>query len=123
MALTPCRECNREISDQAAACPHCGAPVARRPTSSYYGDQPAPALASPQLVKAAKSRGVYIILGLFFGMLGVHNFYAGRHGRGLWQLLCTLVLGWFVVGLIITFIWVVVDLFSVTTDGAGDSFA
>lgn len=26
MALTQCSECNREISDQAAACPHCGAP-------------------------------------------------------------------------------------------------
>lgn len=28
MALIPCRECGREISTQAAACPQCGAPVA-----------------------------------------------------------------------------------------------
>lgn len=28
MALFPCAECGREISDQAAACPHCGAPAA-----------------------------------------------------------------------------------------------
>lgn len=27
MALMPCVECGREISDKAAACPHCGAPV------------------------------------------------------------------------------------------------
>ena len=27
MALTSCRECGKQISDQAAACPHCGAPV------------------------------------------------------------------------------------------------
>ena len=27
MALVPCRECSREISDEAPACPHCGAPV------------------------------------------------------------------------------------------------
>lgn len=26
MALVPCRECSREISDQAEACPHCGIP-------------------------------------------------------------------------------------------------
>lgn len=26
MALTNCSECNKEISDQAPACPHCGAP-------------------------------------------------------------------------------------------------
>lgn len=27
MALVPCRECNKEISDKAAACPHCGMPM------------------------------------------------------------------------------------------------
>ena len=26
MALITCHECGKEISDQAAACPHCGAP-------------------------------------------------------------------------------------------------
>jgi hypothetical protein len=28
MALVKCRECGREISDQATACPHCGVPLA-----------------------------------------------------------------------------------------------
>jgi len=28
MALIPCRECDHEVSDAAAACPNCGAPVA-----------------------------------------------------------------------------------------------
>lgn len=28
MALTECSECGREVSDQAAACPQCGAPIA-----------------------------------------------------------------------------------------------
>ena len=27
MALTPCAECGHQISDTAAACPKCGAPV------------------------------------------------------------------------------------------------
>ncbi|CAN7407944.1 TM2 domain-containing protein [Acidovorax sp. LjRoot74] len=76
-----------------------------------------------QLVKSAKSRGIYIILGLFFGLLGVHNFYAGRLGIGLAQLLITCILGWFVVGLFITAIWVLIELFTVTKDGAGDAFA
>lgn len=26
MALTPCRECNKSVSTEAATCPHCGAP-------------------------------------------------------------------------------------------------
>lgn len=29
MALITCNECDRMASDQAAACPHCGAPIAR----------------------------------------------------------------------------------------------
>jgi len=28
MALVECRECGERVSDLAAACPHCGAPVA-----------------------------------------------------------------------------------------------
>lgn len=28
MALKPCEECGKEVSDKAAACPHCGAPIA-----------------------------------------------------------------------------------------------
>jgi len=30
MALIQCKECNKEISSQAKACPHCGAPVERK---------------------------------------------------------------------------------------------
>ena len=44
----------------------------------------------PIVVTHAKSRGVYIILGLFFGCLGIHNFYAGRNGVGVAQLLITI---------------------------------
>lgn len=29
MALVTCPECTREVSDHAAACPHCGAPLSR----------------------------------------------------------------------------------------------
>jgi TM2 domain-containing membrane protein YozV len=71
-------------------------------------------------VKSAKSRGVYIILALFFGFLGVHNFYAGNLGRGLVQLLTVLILGWFVIGFVIVFIWVLIECFTVTHDAAGD---
>lgn len=33
-----------------------------------------------------KNRGMYIILGLLAGMLGIHNFYAGYDRRGFAQL-------------------------------------
>lgn len=45
MALIACAECGKEISDKAAACPHCGAPVASTSPKrgTYYNDTPAPA--------------------------------------------------------------------------------
>jgi membrane protein YdbS with pleckstrin-like domain len=32
MALIPCPECKREVSDRAAACPHCGVAIAAAPS-------------------------------------------------------------------------------------------
>ena len=34
-----------------------------------------------------KSRITYVLLGLFLGCLGIHNFYAKRSGCGITQLL------------------------------------
>jgi TM2 domain-containing membrane protein YozV len=72
------------------------------------------------VIKQAKSRGVYVILGLFFGLLGIHNFYAGYFGRGVAQLLIVLTLGWFVIGLVIVAFWVIMELITVKQDAAGD---
>ena len=49
MALVACNECQKEISDQAAACPHCGAPVGQRNQNSAHQN-----FGNPQLVKTAK---------------------------------------------------------------------
>lgn len=124
-----CPSCTAECRMDARSCPMCGAdfigggwkPSLTKPRPAYgakvHNDS------RPVLMKAAKSRGIYIILGILFGMLGIHNFYAGRYGRGAFQLLSTVLLGWVVIGLVITAIWVLIDLFSVTTDGEGDQMA
>lgn len=39
MALIPCGECSREISDQAVACPHCGMPL--KPAEKALVSKPA----------------------------------------------------------------------------------
>lgn len=101
-------------------------------SSSYSSNQPSQSSSrystdqqthTVQLVKTAKSRGTYVILGVLLGMMGIHNFYAGRFMRGALQLASTALLGWFVVGLVITCIWVFIDLFTVKTDGSGDAFS
>lgn len=35
MAIQPCRECGRDVSTEATACPHCGARAAARRTGRY----------------------------------------------------------------------------------------
>lgn len=124
-----CPNCGEDCSMSAMSCSHCKAdftgdgwrPVEKRPGQPSREHQQSSA--SAQLVKSAKSRGIYIILGLFFGLLGMHNFYAGRLGIAVAQLLITVILGWFVIGLVITAVWVLIELFTVTKDGAGDPLA
>jgi TM2 domain-containing membrane protein YozV len=116
MALIKCDECGREVSDQALACVGCGAPLrqAHVQAQNYH----APAFQQP--IKTAKSRGVYIILGLFLGTLGIHNFYAGYNGRGVVQLLLTLLTGWLIVPWVLVGIWALAEIIAMDRDAAGD---
>jgi TM2 domain-containing membrane protein YozV len=67
----------------------------------------------------AKSRFVYIMLGLFFGFFGIHNLYAKRYAEATGQIVVMLLLGWMIFGIIINFIWVLIELFTVKTDNDG----
>jgi hypothetical protein len=77
-------------------------PPAGYPSAQFYHHPP-------------KSRGVYIILGLFLGLLGIHNFYAGYHGRGAIQIILTLTF----IGAIITALWSLIELLTVVEDASG----
>ena len=56
------------------------------------------------------------LLAWFVGYLGVHRFYAGRIGSGVAMLVFTIT----VFGLIVTSIWVIVDLVILATGGFRD---
>lgn len=77
MALVACTECGTEISDKAAACPKCGAPL----------HAATPSTPSPLVVSVHKSRGIAMVLALFLGGLGLHKFYLGQVGMGVLYLL------------------------------------
>ncbi|MCI0701207.1 MAG: TM2 domain-containing protein [Planctomycetia bacterium] len=72
-----------------------------------------------------KSRVAYILLGVFLGELGIHNFYAGHTNNGTAQLLITLLsiplmcvfIGFFTI--FIPFVWKIVDVCTVDRDGDG----
>jgi len=70
----------------------------------------------PVVVRPTKSRGIFIILGLFFGCLGVHNFYAGYYAKGAAQLAITILLGWFIIGFVVTAVWALIEICIVTED-------
>src|ERR1700752_3934479 len=76
--------------------------------------------ASQIIVRAGKSRGYFIILGILLGLFGIHNFYAGYYGRGALQLLITITWGMIYIGLIITGTWVLIDLLTVRYNADGD---
>lgn len=75
-----------------------------------------------QSLGTQKSRLAYILLALFFGGFGVHNFYAGYTGKGLTQLLLCILLFWLVIPLIIVGLWVLIEMITVTKDAKGIPF-
>lgn len=62
-----------------------------------------------------KSRGIYIILGLLFGGLGFHNFYAGNNTKGVIKILLTITL----IGAVISIPWSILELCFDDTDSNG----
>lgn len=70
-----------------------------------------------------KRRSTYILLALFLGLIGIHNFYAGYIGRALAQLFTTLFIAWLAYPLLLgVFIWVLVEICAVEKDGTGMYF-
>lgn len=79
---------------------------------------------------ANRNRGAHIIMGLLFGRLGFHNFYAGCHSDAASQFVVTCIvvgassvpgIGLTIsgIGTLIMLIWVLNDLFTVTEDANG----
>ncbi len=72
-----------------------------------------------------KSRLAYILLALFLGTLGVHNFYAGRTGAGVAQLMITIFsfplmcAGIGFATIFIPLVWSLVEIVAVDRDGDG----
>jgi TM2 domain-containing membrane protein YozV len=87
------------------------------PPSPYAGEryflQPTPAeeYASQQ---GPKSRVSFVLLGIFLGIFGAHNFYAGYMRKGAFQLCLTLFTCFY--GAVISWIWALVEVCIVHKD-------
>ena len=118
-----CEYCGAAIPAGANNCPSCGAAVTAQASqpAPQPGYVPQPGY-PPQAAAGQKSRTVYIVLAIFFGGLGIHNFYAGRFTQGAIQLAITLLLGWLVIPWLAVEVWSLIECFTITADGKGVPF-
>ena len=92
-----CAHCGTSLDEGTKFCLNCGsnceAVSAKAPEAPQMNatmvNNPAPTVSMNSAAVPGKSRVVAGLLGLFFGSLGVHNFYLGRTGRAVAQLLIT----------------------------------
>lgn len=68
-----------------------------------------------------KSRLKFILLGIFLGWFGIHNFYAGYVKRGMFQLALTVLTLFY--GSFVTWIWAIVEICTVDRDSHNTTFA
>ena len=117
-----CMYCKGKLARGMTTCPQCGAPVSSQ-------NDPEPASISDFLRKAVntvvgdeearksgkKNRYLAALFGIFLGAFGVHNFYLGRTGRGVVQIL----LFWTGISAVWGFIEGLLCLFGQYKDGEG----
>lgn len=68
--------------------------------------------------KSPHSRVAYVLLGLFLGGFGAHNFYSGYSGKAVLQLILTFL----VIPSPFVAIWVLIEICTVNTDAQGRVF-
>jgi TM2 domain-containing membrane protein YozV/ribosomal protein L40E len=120
-----CNKCNAPLDPEDTKCFKCGTirfnPNRDSSPSSALDSLYAPRAASPRY--SSKDRTIYVVLGLFLGGLGVHNFYSGHTGRGLAKLLMTIFLFWTIAVPVGVLIWTIIELITTTEDAEGNAFA
>jgi len=96
---------------------HCGSAVVfPRPAAPTA---PAGAQSAPTPVTRPRRRLVYALLGVFLGFAGLHNFYARNWLTGLLQLLLSLATSLLGFGIIVPWLWALVEAVLVRKDGNG----
>jgi TM2 domain-containing membrane protein YozV len=96
--------------------------ISRNQPFEYQNNTSQAQYSTNPVVGTAKSRVVYVLLALFLGFFGIHNFYAGYTGKAVAQLLICLFVGWLILPILALFIWVIVEMISVTHDAKGVQF-
>ena len=116
--MSNCNQCGAEVRPGTTKCAYCGAAVAGAvpPAPPAMPAMPAPYQPAPAPMAAGveqKSKIVAGVLGILLGSLGIHNFYLGHTGKGVAQLLISLLTCGY--GAIVSWIWALVESISILT--------
>lgn len=84
-----CSYCGQKLENGTSYCPYCGAKAEAAQNSAQPNETAAPT-DQPTEELSDKSKLVAGLLGILIGGLGVHNFYLGFTGKGVAQLLLSL---------------------------------
>ncbi len=91
MALINCPECNKEISDKAEACPHCGYPIQKVEVARPPEEREPAKIKTPQSSGAdgCLLKGFLCVVGVFIAMIVIAEIftkdYTGRSSSGTGQ--------------------------------------
>ena len=124
-----CEYCDNPVPSGATRCPSCGATVSPQMMNAPQQVLQQVAVPMPQHVDNTasqplpayqQSRVGYILLGFLLGEIGLHNFYAGYVGRGIAQLLITVLSLGFLCW--ISWIWALIEIVVVSKNAKGVPF-
>lgn len=124
-----CEYCDNFVPNGVTRCPSCGATIAHQVINEQRQVPQQVAVPMPQHVENTaaqplpayqQSRVGYILLGFFLGEIGLHNFYVGYVGRGVAQLLITVLSLGFLCW--VSWIWALVEIIVVSKNAKGIPF-
>lgn len=98
-----CKNCGAQIDDKAYICPNCGVKTGSGNDSN------------------AKNKIIAIILAVVLGTFGVHNFYLGYTTKGIVQILLSTIGACIIIGPIITWVWVIIEIIMIATGSLKDA--
>ena len=107
-----CHHCGVEVHSNQIVCVKCGSALNVGPVAMGAGG------------RQAKSKLTYLLLAIFLGEFGIHNFYAGYTNNGVIQLLVSVVGGFFTCGAssLGIWIWAVIEGATKEVDVSGTPF-
>ncbi|MBR3964570.1 MAG: TM2 domain-containing protein [Clostridia bacterium] len=89
---TMCPKCGAPVAPNATKCEYCGSPLQQAPAA-----QPQNMQGQPQVIVVnngidtstwpIKNKLIAILLAIFLGGIGIHEFYLGRPGKGILMIL------------------------------------